>query len=248
MPEPAPSPEEARPRLGTSLATLTQQLVAIASPQMRYWNMARQRYRRKLARCRRVLRLSADRAEGAPGHTSGKDRRLGATSPAAAKFTGETDLYGTLAVKGHRCVNPGHSRAAGRSPAILGGRAGQLSAACPPTSTPQGSAAGCPARCGIPVADQSARPPLPPTVLAGTGCVRSVSRALLAQRSAAPSLALGRVHRSGTDARSGHADPLLSFVTVTFARERCFSKPSGFRRSVRSRNPGCTGDRRCRRA
>src|SRR5207249_4614274 len=65
------------------------------------------------------------------------------------KAPGETDLYGTLAVKGHRCVNPGHSRAAGRSPAILGGRAGQLSAACPPTSTPQGSAAGCPARCGI---------------------------------------------------------------------------------------------------
>src|SRR5947207_15867189 len=52
----------------------------------------------------------------------------------------------------------------------------------------------------FPVADRSARPPLPPTVLAGTGCVRSVSRALLAQRSAAPSLALGRVHGSGTAA------------------------------------------------
>src|SRR6266581_6510423 len=116
-----------------------------------------------------------------PGDDAGKQaiaRRLGATSPAAAKFTGETDLYGALAVKGHRCVNPGHSRAAGRSPAILGGRARQLSAACPPTSTPQGSAAGWPARCCIPVADRSARPPLPPTVLAGTGCVRSVLRGL----------------------------------------------------------------------
>src|SRR5712672_2701689 len=58
---------------------------------MRYWNIAPQRYCRRLARYWRALRLSADRATGAPGHTRGKGRRLGAASPAAAKFTAETD-------------------------------------------------------------------------------------------------------------------------------------------------------------
>ena len=36
-----------------------------ASPEMRYWNMARQRYCRRLVRYWRALRLSADRAENA---------------------------------------------------------------------------------------------------------------------------------------------------------------------------------------
>src|ERR1700720_1235925 len=45
----------------------------------------------QVARYWRALRLSADRATGAPGHTRGKGRRLGAASPAAAKFTAETD-------------------------------------------------------------------------------------------------------------------------------------------------------------
>ena len=82
---------EVRPRLGTGLATFTQQFVATASPKMRYWNIAPQRYCRRLARYWRALRLSADRATGAPGHTRGKGRRLGAASPTAPGFTAETD-------------------------------------------------------------------------------------------------------------------------------------------------------------
>jgi hypothetical protein len=42
-----------------------QQLVATASPEMGYWNMARQRYCPGLARCWRALRLSTDRAGNA---------------------------------------------------------------------------------------------------------------------------------------------------------------------------------------
>jgi hypothetical protein len=39
---------------------------------MRYWNIAPQRYCRRLARCWRALRLSADRAANSPAHSRGK--------------------------------------------------------------------------------------------------------------------------------------------------------------------------------
>jgi hypothetical protein len=59
---------------------------------MRYWNIySPTEILPQVARYWRALRLSADRATGAPGHTRGKGRRLGAASPAPAKFTAETD-------------------------------------------------------------------------------------------------------------------------------------------------------------
>jgi hypothetical protein len=73
--------------LGTSLATLTQRLVATASPETGYWNMARQRYYPGLARCWRALRLSADRA----GDAAQKPARKAGVLAHEDKVPPETD-------------------------------------------------------------------------------------------------------------------------------------------------------------
>ena len=73
--------------MGTRLADLTQQLIATASPEMRYWNIARQRYCCGSARCLQALRLSADRAENAASKPA---RKAGVLDP-EEKVPRETD-------------------------------------------------------------------------------------------------------------------------------------------------------------
>src|SRR5712672_3639325 len=79
-PPASPSPDEARPSVGNPPCDfdLTQQVVATASPEIRYWNIARQRYCRRLARCWRALRRSADRVGNAARHTRAECRTLDA--------------------------------------------------------------------------------------------------------------------------------------------------------------------------
>ena len=61
----------------TSLATFTQRLVATASPELGYWNIAPQRYCPRLARCWCTLPVSVDRAgKRSRAHPRGKPRFL----------------------------------------------------------------------------------------------------------------------------------------------------------------------------
>ena len=109
-------------------------------------------------------------------------------------------LYGAVAVK-RPSVSRGRNHVVDRLPPTPQGRVRRLSVACRPTPSFRGSAADYPAKRGIPLAGGP-----------GGDCGGPACRPW----STAPGLPLCRAHRGSADAGSGHAELLLSIVTVTF--------------------------------
>ena len=127
-------------------------------------------------------------------------------------------LYGAVAVK-RPSVSRGRNHVVDRLPPTPQGRVRRLSVACRPTPSFRGSAADYPAKHGIPLAGGPGwrlRRPSVPAVEHGAGLVLRVRRDVVGAAGHGAGLAALPSSSGSADAGSGHAELLLSIVTVTF--------------------------------
>ena len=163
---------------------------------------------------------------------------MGCSKPATSTSSTPTPafagagLYGALVVKGD--ISLDRNRVVGRLPATPRGRDRRWSVACRPALSFRDSAADYPANHGILLAGgprRRLRRPSVPAVEQHAGLVPRVKRDVAGAAGRGAGLAFGSAHRGSAEAGSGHAEFLLSIVTVTFPRTIRGEPASGRRTS-----------------
>ena len=149
----------------------------------------------------------------------GGDRRRGAFPCLALRALDHgSDLYRALVVK-RPLISRDRSRAEDRLPATHRGRVRRCSVACRSAPSFRDLAADYPAKHGIPLASGPGwrlRRPSVRAVEQGAGLVLRVRRDVVGAAGHGAGLAALPSSSGSADAGSGHAEFLLSIVTVTF--------------------------------